>query len=396
MSAGTQSPPLGTADPRPDQVVGRTLRERLRLWRPFVIMIAGLVVVAVLTVIVKPGKSTVAYALDNPGANGAQALAQLLRDEGIGVSSATTVNQAVSAGAQGATIAVLNARDLSVADQARLAGSGGDVVVLGTRYADLSGLTSLTPSGASATSDTVLAPQCPDEDAVAAASLMGSRGTVRIDETDGAVGCFPVAEGAYAYATAPLATGATLRVVPDATVVTNERLAQAGNAALAIRALGHHERVVWLDGSRLSSTGLWDSPTVPPWLPVALLQATVVVLALAVARGRRFGRVVVEEMPVVVRSTETTIGRGRLYRRAADRERAAQALRAGTAARLGRLLGLTPAAGRHELVQAVARASGRQTEHVDRVLYGPVPHDDRSLVDLGVELDRLESEVHPR
>ncbi|MDO4242267.1 MAG: DUF4350 domain-containing protein [Actinomyces sp.] len=393
MSGGTQAAPT---DRHQDQVVGRTLRERLRRWRPFVLLIAGLAAVTVLTAMLRPGHSTVPYAINNPGDNGAQALAQLLRDEGIGVSTASTVRRAAEAGSQGATIAVVNARELSDSDLRLLAASGGDVVVLDTMYSDLSGLTGMEPAGTSAPAGTELTPQCPEEDAVAAATLDGSKGTVRIGGVDGAVGCFPVDEGVYAYATAPLETGATVRVISDASIVTNAKLAEAGNAALAIRALGHHERIVWLDGASASATGLWDSPAMPRWLPVALLQAGFVVLALAVVRGRRFGRIVTEEMPVVVRSTETTIGRGRLYRRAADRERAAQALRAGTASRLGRLLGLTPTAGRHELVQAVARAGGQPPQHIDRVLYGPVPPDDRSLVDLGVELDRLESEVHPQ
>jgi len=31
--------------------------------------------------------------------------------------------------------------------------------------------------------------------------------------------------------------------------VTNDRLAQEGNAALGVRALGHHETLLWMDAS---------------------------------------------------------------------------------------------------------------------------------------------------
>ena len=71
----------------------------------------------------------------------------------------------------------------------------------------------------------------------------------------------------------------------------------------------------------------------------------------------------------------------------------AQALRAGTALRLGRRLGLMPAATMADLVDAVSRASGLPPDYVRQALDGPPPLSDRSLMDLAAQLDRLESEV---
>ncbi|MBW3068874.1 MULTISPECIES: DUF4350 domain-containing protein [unclassified Actinomyces] len=380
-----------------DQVVGARLGERLSRWRPFIAAGALLVLVALATLWTTPQSSKVPYAINNSRANGTQALAELLRSEGIDVSSVSSADAAVSAAADGATVVVLHAGEMSYLDRFRLARTGQDVVVLGTLYENLQDLTDMTPVGVSASADTSLRPECADPDAVAAASLAGSTGSVLLDDVSGAVGCFPVREDAYAYATAPLEGGGTLRVIADPRIVTNENLTTAGNAALAIRALGHNDRLVWFDASRASSIStLWDRPSLPPWLPVLLFLGCGVVIALAFTRGRRFGRLVPEDLPVVVRATETAIGRGRLYRRAGDRERAAQALRSGTALRLGRSLGMPPSASRGELVEAAARATGWPPEAIDHALYGPTPANDHVLADLAVRLELLESEVHPR
>ena len=60
---------------------------------------------------------------------------------------------------------------------------------------------------------------------------------------------------------------------------------------------------------------------------------------------RRLGRLVREPLPVVVRAVETTERRGRLYRRAGDRARAAAVLRLAPADRLARRLAVRRGAG---------------------------------------------------
>lgn len=381
-----------------DQVVGARLRDRLRRWRSFLAAGALVLLVALATMWATPQTSKIPYAIDNPHDDGAQALAQLLRGEGVDVTSVNSADAAVVAAADGATVVVLNAGNMSYFDRGQLARVGQDVVVLGTLYQDLSELSDMVPTGAS-TADS-LRPECTDPDAVAAQSLAGSAGSIALNDVDGAVGCFPVGdadEDAYAYATVPLAGGGTLRVIADPRIVTNAKLTAAGNAALAIRAMGHNQKLVWFDASQEGAlASVWDSPVLPPWLPVMVLLGAVVVVALAFVRGRRFGRLVPEDLPVLVQATETAVGRGRLYRRAGDRERAAQALRAGTALRLGRALGLSPAASRGELLQAAVRACSRSAAEIDQALYGSTPADDQALADLAVRLEQLESEVHSR
>ncbi len=129
-------------------------------------------------------------------------------------------------------------------------------------------------------------------------------------------------------------------------------------------------------------------------MPILALQLLLVAVVAALWRGRRLGRLVTEQLPVVVRAGETTRGRGRLYRRARSYGHAAAALRAGTAARSAARLGLPRSAPAPAVIDAVARAASRAPQDVEALLYGPPPTDDRGLARLARDLDHLESEVH--
>ena len=401
MSAPTTTSPQSAPPPSPGeasaaQTTGPRWSQRWRRWRPGVIAVTLMLVPALLTVWARTTTSTIPLAIDNPKDWGTMAVAELLRHEGVSVSKASSLSEAVDASRQGATIAVVNADQLSDQDRRALAQAGGDVVVIGAKGGGnaLAGLTDMTAKGTAASTSSTLAPQCDDADAQAARSLAGTRASVSLQGDDDAVGCFPVGKDRYAYATDSLPSGATLRVLPDPAPVTNTHLAKEGHAALGVRALGHHNRVLWLDGQRTETPSVWNSASTPPWLPVLILQLIVIAGVLAVVQGRRFGGVVSEDLPVVVRSTETTVARGRLYRQGSDRPRAAQALRSGTALRLGAALGLPPGASRRDVIAAVAMASGAAPATVDSLLYGPPPSSDDALATLAVQLDQLESEVH--
>jgi hypothetical protein len=132
---------------------------------------------------------------------------------------------------------------------------------------------------------------------------------------------------------------------------------------------------------------------VPEWFGPGVLLVAIAFVLFAVARGRRLGRVVAEPLPVVVRAVETTEARGRLYRRASDRERAASSLRAGTRSRLASRLGVPRQANTGVLVAAVARTTGRDPVEVAALLDGPIPQSDTALVLLAEQLAQLEENV---
>jgi hypothetical protein len=116
------------------------------------------------------------------------------------------------------------------------------------------------------------------------------------------------------------------------------------------------------------------------------------ILVLAFVRGRRVGALVTEPLPVVVRAVETTESRGRIYRRARDRGRAAAILRLGSTERLARRLALPPQAG-GAVQAAAAAASGMSPTQVAALLAGPSPTTDVELHALATALTDLEERV---
>ncbi|GAA1629676.1 DUF4350 domain-containing protein [Georgenia ruanii] len=360
--------------------------------------------VAVAVVVVFLGLTLLAYALstrtssrplapDNAEPGGARAAAQILGEQGVRVREATSLAQVGALAGPGTTVLVTDLGLLGEEQRAGLLSTGADLVLVGATFGTLDGFGALTPGGAGSTHP--VPARCADPDATAAGEISFTRGSVTAAPAAGAVVCFPVGTaGAGAYAVWHHGDQ-TLRYLADSRLVTNAHLAEAGNAALTLRMLGHHRDLVWYLPSPLDAGSVDASvPTVP--VRAALVGAALVaaVVLLALARGRALGPVVTEVMPVVVRAAETTRGRGRLYRRSRAYDHAAAALRAGTATRLARTLGVPASADAATLQAAVARATHRPPEQVGDLLHGAPPADDRQLLALATALDTLESEVH--
>ncbi len=123
-----------------------------------------------------------------------------------------------------------------------------------------------------------------------------------------------------------------------------------------------------------------------------MLLATAV-LVLAVVRGRRMGALVTERLPVVVRAVETTESRGRIYRRARDRERAARILRVATTDAAGPPSRRLPTTELTVVVPAAAAASGMPAAEIAALLAGAPPTTDAELHTIAVSLSRLEERV---
>ncbi|MGO4597158.1 DUF4350 domain-containing protein [Terrabacter sp. 2RAF25] len=190
-------------------------------------------------------------------------------------------------------------------------------------------------------------------------------------------------------------------VLGSAAALSNGKVLDAAHAALTLRALGPTEHLLWyvpgvsdLDAPDPSGRHVADPGRgVPEWLVPASWLLAAAVVAFALARGRRLGRLVVEPLRVVVRAVETTEARGRLYHRAADRPLAARALRTGTRTRLADRLGLPRETPVVALVEAATRASGHPHHDVEQLLDGPDPTTDRDLLLLAQRLADLEESV---
>jgi hypothetical protein len=192
-------------------------------------------------------------------------------------------------------------------------------------------------------------------------------------------------------------------ILADETIVTNEHIARSGNAALALGTLGTRDRLVWYTGAPWDDTTLtseqgasdYYEPVAPAWLAPAMLAAVLTALMAALWQGRRFGALVTEPLPLIVRASEATRGRARLYRRGGARDHALAALRAGAATRLASRLALPRTAHPDALIAAVAAASGRSELEVRTILFDATASDDAAMVDLVRRIDALESEVDP-
>lgn len=364
-------------------------RRRLRL---ALVALGLLAVLGLAAVLPAPRTTTLPLAPDSTAPSGARAAARILEREGVRVREARTLAQVEQLAGPGTTVLVADHTHLTGEEARRLAATGADLVLLdpGNLVADYGA--PVSAEGWEWTQGPVPA-ACTDPEALAAEELEWSG--VGFSSSDPQVElCFPGPEGRAGLAVWDGASHVAALAVSEP--LTNAHLEEHGNAALVLRLLGRHSDLVWF--LPRSASGATQAPdvvsTIPRWLQLVGLQGLVVAAVVAVWRGRRTGRLVTEPLPVVVQSSEVTRGRARLYRRARAHGHAAASLRAGTASRCARRLGLPRSAGATVLVDAVSRASGRPAHEVERLLYGPPPTSDRRLTDLARELDRLESEVH--
>lgn len=190
--------------------------------------------------------------------------------------------------------------------------------------------------------------------------------------------------------------GRTVTAVGSTDFMTNGGLLHAGNAALAMNLAGDRPRLIWYAPHRVegeTSSPASISDLIPDNAIWVVWQLCLVVLLVALWKGRRPGPLVAEELPVVVRASETVEGRGRLYRSRRARDRAAQALRTATLQRLLPRLGLGAGTPPPAVVATVAQRSGADAGFVSYHLFGPPPATDDDLLQLARALDEIERQV---
>ncbi|MEU0498529.1 DUF4350 domain-containing protein [Mycobacterium sp. NPDC006124] len=190
--------------------------------------------------------------------------------------------------------------------------------------------------------------------------------------------------------------GRTVTVVGTADFMTNSGLLQEGNAALAMNLAGARPRVIWYTPTRIAgesdgATSIMD--LIPGRVGWIVLQLCLAVAFVALWKGRRIGPLVAEDLPVVVRASETVEGRGRLYRSRRARDRAASALRTSVLLRTLPRIGLGARSDPASVVETVARRIGYDPATVEYALFGPDPSDDAQLVTLSRLLDDIERQV---
>lgn len=368
------------------------------------VLIGILAIVAVVT-FAKPNTDYNAYSLRNPEDSGTMALGEILKAQGVDMRQISRLRDARVPDPENTTLVIVRAGYLDEVQSQSIAQYPGDVVVLASSFELRLALGATFDVGD--TDAATLDARCNQPDAAAAQTITAGGPVFTYEAPPGATACFG---NSYSFAYAQWQDdGRTRTFISDPSIFTNAKLAKEGNAALALRSVGVHESAVWYVGDPFDTSALtWNDGSGDPVEPNTAgnldmfppgTGSAMYALALAAGlaawwRARRFGPLVTEPLPVIIRASEATLGRARLYRKAGATGRAASSLRALAATRIGGRLGLTKTTSGPTLVATIAAATGRETENVQALLYGPAPSTAAELTQLARELDILEDEVH--
>lgn len=386
----TAAPGQRVLTPTSGRVVKRSL-----FWLGVVVFLAIITVIVVATAGSQAGGTRLDSA--NAAPPGARALVEVLRQQGVTVTATSSLRETEReiADASDTTLFVYDPNGYLTAAQLREAVRRAATVVIADATFDT--LQAVAPELALAGfAGGTLDADCDVGPAQKAGTVTSDGNGYRIVEAGPDVtGCLGSGDGVYSLV--QLDRGETQLVILGATsALTNEHIVEQGNAALALNLLGAHDDLVWYLPSvdDLAGSAPPDLGTLtPPWVTPALALLLLAFVAGAFWRARRFGPLVVENLPVTVRASETMLGRARLYQRSAARLRALDALRIGSVRRLAGLCGLSRTASVDDVVAAVAEATGDPAAGIRRILLDAEPTSDAQLVALSDELLELERAV---
>jgi hypothetical protein len=380
---------------------GATARSGWRRYGWVIALVTVALTVLTILVFTQAPSSTAPLSTDNARPEGARAVAEVLRQQGVEVTEAGTLSAAAAASATGGTLVIADYFFLDEDQIESILAWPGPVVWLMPDDFDLQYVHESLQYG-NPDAGTAVSAQCSLPAAQNAGTIQAPGPRIALQwMTPDVSSCFVNDEGGSVLVRVMRTPAPPMSVIAAPSLLTNESLAVAGNAALALHLLGTQDTVAWymgtaFDTSTLASEGQGGLVLLAPaWVNAAALAAALVFLLAGLWRGRRVGPLMTEPLPVVVPASEATKGRARLYRRGRAFGHATAALRAGTARRLAQRLGLGPHADRATLASAIAASSSTEAATVDFLLFGPPPRDEASMLDLVRRLDALESEVDP-
>lgn len=331
--------------------------------------------------------------------DGGRAVAEVLREQGVEVTPTDTLEATVTAVGDGSDATLLvydEAGNLSGDAQERLLDLDIDLVLLDPSSGLLEAATPAVRQ-AGTPDDDPLTPACSLPAATAAGSVSPGGDSYRVvDASAGVDACLrsdsPGAEDAFSLVRVT-DDGRAITVVGATDALTNGSVLEVGNAAFALTLLGERERLIWYLPSLADSLEPGDdiSALTPGWLTPSIVLLVLATVAAALWRGRRLGPLIVENLPVVVRASETMEGRARLYQRSSARLRALDALRIGTITRLARVCGLPASAAVDEVVLSLAELLARPVRDIRSLLVDDEPGTDADLIRLSDALLDLEA-----
>ncbi|TFD72547.1 DUF4350 domain-containing protein [Cryobacterium gelidum] len=386
-------------DPIVTTVATPTLRALLRRFSFWVVAAISIVAVASVAVFLSGANNAAGRALagDNAAPAGSMALVEVLRQQGVAVTLADSLAEVRDAIGSDSTVLLYDENGYLDGDQlTELTALAARTVVVAPDFLTLQAVAATVGFGGVSKMESLTA-GCSVPAAIRAEELLPGGDTLSLPNRDGhplITGCF--ASGADTYSLVQVSndtTGGIVTLVPDARVFNNENVAGYGNAALALGLLGPSDSLVWYlptlaDLPRTGPPSLAE--LTPGWVSPALVLLVFAAAAAAFWRGRRFGPLVAENLPVTVKASETMEGRARLYARSNARLRALDALRVGAVQRLARTVGLGRLAHLEDVIGSVALITGRAPDEVRRVLVDAFPRSDAQLMAFSEDLQALE------
>lgn len=418
MSAPTSTPPPLTPQPRPAPKRSGRRWIIAAIAVPVALLAVILLLILISSVAPSPApperpNNTEELHPDNSGPDGTMVLTRVLADRGVDVTQVRGLRSLESRDHIGpeTTVVITRSELLNYETGQRfleLTARAHRIVVIDADAGALRALDlpvtappTALPSGLTPTAACNVSGIVSPNDQVAAAQRYTVAGR--------ATGCFTVDDvSALVYVPGNLSRADTVVLGPD--MVFNSTIGDYDNAGVAIRAIAGTDSVLWYQPRFQDQVDAAEEPK--PQLPSALWPMLVLALivggALSLWRGRRFGPLVTEPLPAVVKAIETTQARGRLYYRAKADDRAATTLRNYTLHRVARYLGLPFDAGRdgpgtagaqpvspalEAIIDAVATTSGRDRNEVGTLLAGPVPSGEDALIHFTSALSILDKEV---
>lgn len=279
---------------------------------------------------------------------GSKALVETLRSHGVTVSIPETLAEASAADRAHSTL-ILNdsAMILEDGELRSLIADFGRVVLLSPNFEQLLSLGEGASAAGASGSTQNLRGSC---------TATGSAQSITPGELlwpGSGKGCFGDPDNGYTIVETP----AGIFLLDSPALLQNDTLAAADNAAAILTLLGSEPNLVWyhtnlvaLSAPEVSALGA----ATPAWVVPAIMLLMVTTLAAMFWRGRRFGALVSERLPVTVPSDETMRGRGALYQRIGAHEEAVRALRLGSLDRCARALGLPARSSPETVALAIA------------------------------------------
>lgn len=324
---------------------------------------------------------------------GAKALAVLLGQLGVGVDQAVAAPPAGSGG-----IALVLQDRLDAAGDRRLTEwvrRGGTLVV-----ADLELVVTFAPparrpgpGGLEGLTGSLLA-DC---------ELPAMRGITSVDvpsgvalrPPSGAVGCFHTSGGGAFMVVQPLGSG-QLVLLGGPEIWTNAAIGREDNSVLAANLLAPRPGgppLQWIVGPRAGGGHKSLLQLMPSRVKEGLIQLLVALVLLALWRGRRLGRPVLETPAVELPGSELVVAVGNLLQQGGRYDDAAAILRGTVRRTVVDRLGVPPNATPDTMADVVAARTGLDREMILATVAGPPPAGEAELVALARQIDIIRQEM---